>query len=282
MSMLYKKLREQVTDKILNAQVNRLTRELSALRQQSASVASTSSSTSNGPNDFIDFKTSHMHLGSSHPTPSRKHRSSSNLSSRSVNNPTSTANTSVSISDSAVSGIAPARDATAAGSLLSHARESLSRHNSVASSRRSEAPSPSLSASLPHGDQFQWTLPHRPSVSQQSQVLNPHLPQQAVSHANARSPTRATSIVSPRYEEAAHHRAELESVKRENETLKRRIRELERGLSGRRQSSIGRANGKAVIANSANISQASGHGGMNGERSGNVGNASNKGTLHGP
>lgn len=221
-----------------------MTRELSALRQQSASVASTSSSTSNGPNELTDFNASHMHLGSSHPTPSRKHRSSSNLSSRSVNNLTGTTSASVSINDSAVSGVAPARDATAASSLLSHARESLSRQNSVASSRRSEASSPSLSASMPHGDQLQWTLPHRPSMSQQSHAPNPHLPQQAISHTNARSPTRATSIVSTRYEEAAYHRSELESVKRENETLKRRIRELEKGLSGRRQSSIGQPTAK--------------------------------------
>lgn len=262
--------------------MNRLTRELSALRQQSASVASTSSSTSNGPNDLTDFNASHMHFGSSHPTPSRKHRSSSNLSSRSVNNPSGIASTSVSLNDSAVSGVPQARDATAAGSLLSHARESLSRHNSVASSRRSEAPSPSLSASMPHGDQFQWTLPYRPSISQQSHALNPHLPQPATNHANIRSPTQATSIVSTRYEEAARHRSELDSVKRENETLKRRIRELERGLSRRRQSSTGRGNGETVIANNANISQTSGHGGIDGERSANVANASSRGSLHGP
>lgn len=39
-----------------------------------------------------------------------------------------------------------------------------------------------------------------------------------------------------RYEETAYHRLELDSVKRENETLKRRIRELERTLRARRQS----------------------------------------------
>ena len=39
-----------------------------------------------------------------------------------------------------------------------------------------------------------------------------------------------------RYEEVAHHRSELEIVKRENESLRRRIRDLERSLSSRRQS----------------------------------------------
>lgn len=46
-----------------------------------------------------------------------------------------------------------------------------------------------------------------------------------------------TSVqTSGRYEEAAFHRHELEAVKRENETLKRRVRELERTLRQRRQS----------------------------------------------
>ena len=42
-----------------------------------------------------------------------------------------------------------------------------------------------------------------------------------------------------RYEEAAHHRSELETVKRDNEALRRRVRELERELSSRRNSSSG-------------------------------------------
>lgn len=37
-----------------------------------------------------------------------------------------------------------------------------------------------------------------------------------------------------RYEEAARHRAELEVVKRENESLRRRVRELEKILRERR------------------------------------------------
>lgn len=51
---------------------------------------------------------------------------------------------------------------------------------------------------------------------------------------------RADSITSVqtsgRYEEAAFHRGELEAVKRENEGLKRRIRELERVVRERRES----------------------------------------------
>ena len=39
-------------------------------------------------------------------------------------------------------------------------------------------------------------------------------------------------VSTPRYEEGAHYRQELEEAKRENEGLKRRIRELERALRG--------------------------------------------------
>lgn len=49
---------------------------------------------------------------------------------------------------------------------------------------------------------------------------------------------RTNSVVStPRYEEVAHYRQELEEAKRENELLRRRIRELERVIRGRRPSS---------------------------------------------
>lgn len=45
---------------------------------------------------------------------------------------------------------------------------------------------------------------------------------------------RSSSIVStPRYEEVAQQQAALEEVKRENEVLKERIRELERAIRGR-------------------------------------------------
>ena len=46
-----------------------------------------------------------------------------------------------------------------------------------------------------------------------------------------RSPSFSTAIAAARYEEAAFHRAELDAVKRENEVLRQRIRELERRIS---------------------------------------------------
>lgn len=45
----------------------------------------------------------------------------------------------------------------------------------------------------------------------------------------------------PRYEETAFYRGELENVKRENEALKRRVRELERMVRERRASDASRA-----------------------------------------
>ena len=54
-----------------------------------------------------------------------------------------------------------------------------------------------------------------------------------------------------RYEEAAHHRSELEIAKRENEVLRRRIQELERSLSNRRQSGIGITRSGSVSTNAS-------------------------------
>jgi hypothetical protein len=49
-----------------------------------------------------------------------------------------------------------------------------------------------------------------------------------------------------RYEETAYHRHELETVKRENEALRRRIRDLERTLRVRRQSDASRTRSESV------------------------------------
>lgn len=54
-----------------------------------------------------------------------------------------------------------------------------------------------------------------------------------------------------RYEEAAHHRSELEIVKRENEALRRRIQELERSLSSGRQSGNGMTRSGSVSTNAS-------------------------------
>jgi ubiquinone biosynthesis protein UbiJ len=75
-------------------------------------------------------------------------------------------------------------------------------------------PHTSATVSLPH---------HRYSVSSQT----------ATSDASAAQQARSASVVStPRYEEVAHYRQELDEAKRENEALKSRIRELERMIRG--------------------------------------------------
>lgn len=121
-------------EKEQEAVVNRLTRELSALRAHSASVASTTSLSSSVADSSIAHVDGLVTSGSMHPTSSRRHRSSSSVS-RSAN----------------------------------HAAA------------------------------------HRYSVSSQQ-----------------------TGGGTSRYEEVAAQKAELEEVKRENEGLKERIRELER------------------------------------------------------
>lgn len=140
-------------EKEQEAVVNRLTRELSALRAHSASVASTTSIASSAASGALLDPSDPAHAGSMtgsmHPTPSRRHRSSSSVS----------------------------------------------------------------RSGLPPG-----SYPHRYSVSSQPATAE-------ASHRDHRS----SSVVStPRYEEVAQQRAELEEVKRENETLKQRIRDLER------------------------------------------------------
>lgn len=149
----------------------------------------------------------------------------------------STFGTTAGVAGSAISGITPARDVPAPYS--SYPRDALSRHNSITSSRRSEASSPSLSSSLHQGDHFPNLLPLRQSSSSQhGHSQSAHI--QTMGTGNARSSYLPSAVGTSRYEEAAHHRSELDIVKRENESLRRRIRELERSLNSRRQPDMGR------------------------------------------
>ncbi|KAK2738368.1 hypothetical protein FQN55_000576 [Onygenales sp. PD_40] len=218
------------TDAGVAFKVNRLTRELSLLRQQTASVASTASSTSTNLNDPLDYQ---------HPTPSR-HRSSSNISSRSIAGATAGA-----IAGS-VTSIAPSRDREAPSSSrpsLDIVRGSLSREASVRSRRQSGAASPSLSSSVQkHGENFphhnanSHSQPHGYSHSHRPSLTSHAAPIPTSQHGNVhhtRSGSMSSSAGISRYEEAAQHRAELEAVKRENEALRRRVRELEASLKER-------------------------------------------------
>ncbi|KAF2745195.1 hypothetical protein M011DRAFT_469899 [Sporormia fimetaria CBS 119925] len=128
-------------EKEQEAVVNRLTRELSALRAHSASVASTASSSTSAA--LLDTSAD-THSGSTHPTSSRRHRSSS---------------------------------AVSRNQSQGHARGSVS--------------DAGRSGSVHH-------------------------------------------VSSPRYEEVAYWRAEMEDVKKENAMLRNRIMELERMLREKR------------------------------------------------
>lgn len=168
---------------LLRIQVNRLTRELTALRQQTASVASTTSSTSTTFNESGDPQHTPPYLSSAtHPIPSNRHRSSSSISSYIPAVQGSRTRS--------VSGVAPPRDS----SIPARPSADLTR------STRSREPS----VTSPHQSEAQFS--HRASLS------------------------RPSSMSVSRFEETAHHRGELDSIKRENEILRQRVRDLENTL----------------------------------------------------
>lgn len=199
---------------------------------------STTSSTSAGLNEGPDHSQS-LATGVTQPAQSR-HRSSSSISARSM------VGASAGALGGSVTSIAPSRDSGPAQSRrsLDLPGGSLSREASVSSRRRSGANSPLLSSSFQqHSDH----LSHHPTSGSQTHAHgHTHRPSLTsfpsnppTTHANASiEHTRSGSLSSTttsRYEEAAHHRAELETVKRENDSLRRRVRELEATLKNHRQ-----------------------------------------------
>ncbi|OJK03672.1 hypothetical protein ASPACDRAFT_111575 [Aspergillus aculeatus ATCC 16872] len=181
------------------AMVNRLSRELSLLRQQTASVASTTSSTSTTLNDPMDsLHASQYAISSTVPTTSRRHRSSSSLSSSYI----------PAVQGSRTGsgfGIAPSRETQLPSTRTDSARSGRSREPSL-TSRQSDA---ALSQHhLPSTDQLSPSIggfPHRNSITQQKSPVTP--------------PSR--------HEELLAQREEVDTLKRENETLRRRVRDLE-------------------------------------------------------
>lgn len=217
---------------------------------QNASVVSNTSSTSAGFPDGADHNANHLLSGPSRPIPSQRqhHRTSSSTSTRSFT--AGSLSTVGGIAGSISSGVAPVPERSR-GTLPRHDSnaqlQSLSRQNSMTGSRRSGASSPapisSAHSSYQHPDHFQHFYSQRPI---------PHR-EPSSGHATGAGSTdmlRSDSITSVpttgRYEEAAFHRHELEAVKRENDQLKRRIRELERTLSTRRQSDASRTRSESV------------------------------------
>ncbi|OOF96518.1 hypothetical protein ASPCADRAFT_206696 [Aspergillus carbonarius ITEM 5010] len=190
------------------AMVNRLSRELSLLRQQTNSVASTASSTSTTLNDSVDALHASSYINNSaHPTASRRHRSSSSLSSSYI--PAVQGSRAGS-----VSGIAPARDTYLPSARPDPSRPGRSRESSLTSPRHSEGALPTLGSfhqtqsadQLPH---HTASYPHRSSLSQKTPVVGS----------------------TPRHDEISLQRGEVEMLKRENEMLRRRVRELESAVT---------------------------------------------------
>ncbi|CAI7676647.1 unnamed protein product [Penicillium palitans] len=194
-----------VLEKEQEAMVNRLTRELSILRQQTASVASTASSTSTF--NEVDRAQASPTLSSSIPSHSaRRNRSNSSLSSH--------ASANQAPQSASVTGIAPSRDIPYRQT--DHSRTVRSREPSLTSRR----PSIGSLSSFSHNNSSVY--PHRNSVSQT------HL---------GHSPGGSLS----RFEEATHHRLEVEYMKRENEQLRRRVRDLEQTLKRQKEDSASEA-----------------------------------------
>ncbi|KAL2198049.1 hypothetical protein P885DRAFT_68235 [Corynascus similis CBS 632.67] len=233
-------------EKEQEAVVNRLTRELSILRAaQNASVASNASSTSASasgtePGQWGDL--SQPSLGTNHYQPVRHQRTPSSASARSL---TANAGTVSAASLAGVSSPAPIRPiAQQQQAPIAIGGVSLSRQNSSASRRsRAGSPSPaphSLSGSYPHHGYHEpgslpgyFTARVAPTRTQSGTSTSASALPTPVS--TTTTTTTTTSELSPsilpatsRFEETALRRAELEEYKRENEALRRRVRELER------------------------------------------------------
>ncbi|CAG8225409.1 unnamed protein product [Penicillium olsonii] len=191
-----------VLEKEQEAMVNRLTRELSLLRQQTASVASTGSSTSNF-NEPEGARASPTLSNSNRSQSARRNRSSSSLSSH--------ASATQVPQTGSITGIAPSRE-TSHPSRSDHSRTVRSREPSLTSRR------PSIGSLSTFSHSNSSVYPHRNSVSQT------HL---------GYSPGASLS----RFEEATHHRLELEQTRRENEQLRKRVRELEQTLKKQQEPS---------------------------------------------
>ncbi|KAI7226622.1 hypothetical protein KC317_g11413 [Hortaea werneckii] len=264
-------------EKEQEAVVNRLTRELTALRARSASVASNTSHSSNStsasllPVDISDPNPAHQMTGPTHPTPSRRDRSSSSVSGRSV--PAST-NGAAPVSGSGVSTASTQTHASSTtntvptGSVSQASADraaavagGLSRQPSVSASGGSTPARSSLDLARQCGMSSSgtlYTLPHRPSLSRDPSYASardtnsvhaqagtpssssaPIIPHPLPPPSPAQSPgaTASPAAMQPYPDSTAHYRTEMEIVKAENEMLRHRVKNLERALRARRRDS---------------------------------------------
>jgi hypothetical protein len=245
--------------------VNRLTRDLTMLRAaQNNSVVSNASSTSASASASVSadqpaqaasaFADTHLLSGPSFPVPTtsadRRHqRTSSSTSARSFSLAATAGSTPAAVQ--------PGQPGSAA-SVLEAARNprsiAMSRQNSTTSHRstsqsRTRSPHPftgSASSSytqghgFPHGEHHAGSAyfsgRNQPGPTSAGMTIatgsTPH--SLAVTPGSELSPGLMPATL--RYEETAHYRQELEAAKRENETLKRRVKELEKQMRERRES----------------------------------------------
>lgn len=178
--------------------------------------------------------------GATHPTPSRRHRSSSSVSTSSRGIPTPSTNASMQAHAGAVSQ-ASADRAAAAGE-----RHSLSRNPSVSASGNNTPARRSMDISR----SAQYTLPHRPSLSRdpsQTTISSMHaqagtpapniVPHPLPSPAQSPASQLSASNAMQHFADTRAQREELEHVKRENDVLRQKVRDLERALRQRRRDS---------------------------------------------
>ena len=230
-----------------------MTRELSILRAaQNASVASNTSVISNASSASVTTDPANSQAVDGTATiPPRQpvhRRTSSNNSARSL-----TANLG-SVSSASLAGISSPAPLRVTAAPYPIGGISLSRQNSTASRRsRTGSPSPSTTggAYTPQlsGSYSSQHINEPPSTGVNYFGAQRHPPGlSTVATPGSSTAVASTSdVLSPgilpatsRYEETAYYRSELDTAKKENEALKRRIRELERQVRDRRASDASR------------------------------------------
>ncbi|UNI22733.1 hypothetical protein JDV02_008596 [Purpureocillium takamizusanense] len=229
-------------EKEQEAVVNRLTRELSLLRAaQNASVVSNASSTSAPTSTHDPIADTSLLSGSgfSIPTTRRHHRNSSSAS-----------------QNFATSQLASSYEARHHIPSRPSQPVPLSRQDSAASRRsQTNSPGPQVSSLDPSSYFHQQRIPPAASAPMSSVAATPG----SGSMADQMSP--ALMAATSRYEETAFYRSELETAKKENEALKRRIRDLERMVQNRRASETSRTRSESVSTTaSASVATAGGAG----------------------
>lgn len=200
-----------------------------------ASHSSNSTSASLLPVDISDPNPTHQIIGATHPTPSRRHRSSSSVSTRSIPHTPSTVSTATNTSTQAHAG------STTSTSHNTQSQASADRAAAAGGASSSRRPSFSASASgtstparqsldLSRQTAYSFVVPSRPSISRDASYSS-----MSAQQGTPAAPTH--HITSPHYVDTANYRSELENVKAENENLRQRVRALEMALRARRRDS---------------------------------------------